>query len=152
MATRLRGGSEDGSGGDAEDRDTVKQRFARMPHMFCKTLTASDTSTHGGFSVPRRAAEDCFPPLVRMHRIRKCFLCLVDDAALLNLVGFGGAGLHPAAAVSGACCQGFARHGVEVPPHLPRLYIRRLLCFWVTEICSTVLCLHHHFELLNRSR
>ncbi|KAH9315720.1 hypothetical protein KI387_024347, partial [Taxus chinensis] len=33
------------------------------PHMFCKTLTASDTSTHGGFSVPRRAAEDCFPPL-----------------------------------------------------------------------------------------
>ncbi|KAJ0266650.1 Auxin response factor 4 [Hirschfeldia incana] len=31
--------------------------------MFCKTLTASDTSTHGGFSVPRRAAEDCFAPL-----------------------------------------------------------------------------------------
>ncbi|XP_029126027.1 auxin response factor 4-like [Cajanus cajan] len=31
--------------------------------MFCKTLTALDTSTHGGFSVPRRAAEDCFPPL-----------------------------------------------------------------------------------------
>ncbi|KAG2575590.1 hypothetical protein PVAP13_7KG382600 [Panicum virgatum] len=30
---------------------------------FCKTLTASDTSTHGGFSVPRRAAERVFPPL-----------------------------------------------------------------------------------------
>ncbi|XP_027356987.1 auxin response factor 5-like [Abrus precatorius] len=30
---------------------------------FCKTLTASDTSTHGGFSVPRRAAERLFPPL-----------------------------------------------------------------------------------------
>ncbi|CAN7050752.1 hypothetical protein IGI04_026996 [Brassica rapa subsp. trilocularis] len=30
---------------------------------FCKTLTASDTSTHGGFSVPRRAAEKLFPPL-----------------------------------------------------------------------------------------
>jgi auxin response factor len=30
---------------------------------FCKTLTASDTSTHGGFSVPRRAAEDCLPLL-----------------------------------------------------------------------------------------
>nr|TKW25890.1 hypothetical protein SEVIR_3G149200v2 [Setaria viridis] len=63
VARRLRGGSEDGSGGDGEDGDTVKQRFSRMPHMFCKTLTASDTSTHGGFSVPRRAAEDCFPPL-----------------------------------------------------------------------------------------
>jgi hypothetical protein len=32
---------------------------------FCKTLTASDTSTHGGFSVPRRAAEKVFPPLVK---------------------------------------------------------------------------------------
>ncbi|KAJ3695244.1 hypothetical protein LUZ60_000621 [Juncus effusus] len=39
------------------------ERSSVMPHMFCKTLTASDTSTHGGFSVPRRAAEDCFPPL-----------------------------------------------------------------------------------------
>ena len=33
---------------------------------FCKNLTASDTSTHGGFSVPRRAAEKLFPQLVRM--------------------------------------------------------------------------------------
>lgn len=33
---------------------------------FCKTLTASDTSTHGGFSVPRRAAEKVFPPLVNL--------------------------------------------------------------------------------------
>ncbi|KAL2931710.1 Auxin response factor 3 [Bienertia sinuspersici] len=47
--------------GDDEDfEDVVK---STTPHMFCKTLTASDTSTHGGFSVPRRAAEDCFPPL-----------------------------------------------------------------------------------------
>ncbi|WJZ84297.1 hypothetical protein VitviT2T_003907 [Vitis vinifera] len=30
---------------------------------FCKTLIASDTSTHGGFSVPRRAAEKVFPSL-----------------------------------------------------------------------------------------
>ncbi|KAL2527948.1 Auxin response factor 8 [Forsythia ovata] len=36
----------------------------RQPtNYFCKTLTASDTSTHGGFSVPRRAAEKVFPPL-----------------------------------------------------------------------------------------
>ncbi|KAG4390307.1 hypothetical protein GLYMA_06G265460v4 [Glycine max] len=28
--------------------------------MFCKTLTASDTSTHGWFSVPRRAAKTVF--------------------------------------------------------------------------------------------
>jgi hypothetical protein len=34
---------------------------------FCKTLTASDTSTHGGFSVPRRAAEKVFPPLVNIQ-------------------------------------------------------------------------------------
>ncbi|XP_062217230.1 auxin response factor 2-like [Phragmites australis] len=48
--------------GDGADGDAVR-RIAPTPHMFCKTLTASDTSTHGGFSVPRRAAEDCFPPL-----------------------------------------------------------------------------------------
>ncbi|KAJ0748040.1 Auxin response factor 2A [Helianthus annuus] len=32
-------------------------------HSFCKTLTASDTSTHGGFSVFRRHADECLPPL-----------------------------------------------------------------------------------------
>ncbi|CAA2985660.1 auxin response factor 9 [Olea europaea subsp. europaea] len=30
---------------------------------FCKVLTASDTSTHGGFSVLRRHANECLPPL-----------------------------------------------------------------------------------------
>ncbi|TVU35080.1 hypothetical protein EJB05_16949 [Eragrostis curvula] len=46
---------------DIEDGDAGRK--SGMLHMFCKTLTASDTSTHGGFSVPRRAAEDCFAPL-----------------------------------------------------------------------------------------
>lgn len=32
-------------------------------HSFCKILTASDTSTHGGFSVLRRHANECLPPL-----------------------------------------------------------------------------------------
>nr|ARR29280.1 auxin response factor 6 [Cyrtomium guizhouense] len=37
---------------------------SKQPNIyFCKTLTASDTSTHGGFSIPRRAAEKVFPPL-----------------------------------------------------------------------------------------
>ncbi|KAG5376507.1 hypothetical protein IGI04_041103 [Brassica rapa subsp. trilocularis] len=39
-------------------------KINRQPNeFFCKTLTASDTSTHGGFSVPRRAAEKIFPAL-----------------------------------------------------------------------------------------
>ncbi|KAL0697927.1 hypothetical protein Bca4012_054049 [Brassica carinata] len=39
-------------------------KLNRQPtEFFCKTLTASDTSTHGGFSVPRRAAEKILPPL-----------------------------------------------------------------------------------------
>lgn len=46
-----------------EDENGGLHEKSSTPHMFCKTLTASDTSTHGGFSVPRRAAEDCFPPL-----------------------------------------------------------------------------------------
>ncbi|KAL9360095.1 hypothetical protein Peur_048218 [Populus x canadensis] len=32
-------------------------------HSFCKILTASDTSTHGGFSVLRKHATECLPPL-----------------------------------------------------------------------------------------
>uniref|UniRef100_A0A0E0CEF2 Auxin response factor n=1 Tax=Oryza meridionalis TaxID=40149 RepID=A0A0E0CEF2_9ORYZ len=40
----------------------LKQTRPRT-EFFCKTLTASDTSTHGGFSVPRRAAERIFPRL-----------------------------------------------------------------------------------------
>nr|CAD1823774.1 unnamed protein product [Ananas comosus var. bracteatus] len=54
---------EAGVEGDGEMEDDDTEKRSSMPHMFCKTLTASDTSTHGGFSVPRRAAEDCFPPL-----------------------------------------------------------------------------------------
>lgn len=53
-------GETEEKNGEEEDGDGEKKHAS---HMFCKTLTASDTSTHGGFSVPRRAAEDCFPPL-----------------------------------------------------------------------------------------
>lgn len=35
----------------------------RPVHSFCKILTASDTSTHGGFSVLRKHATECLPPL-----------------------------------------------------------------------------------------
>ncbi|KAL7211744.1 hypothetical protein ACSBR2_014581 [Camellia fascicularis] len=48
---------------ESEEEDIEGAAKSTTPHMFCKTLTASDTSTHGGFSVPRRAAEDCFPSL-----------------------------------------------------------------------------------------
>ncbi|KAL2333124.1 hypothetical protein Fmac_014359 [Flemingia macrophylla] len=40
---------------------------SKLPsNYFCKTLTASDTSTHGGLSVPRRAAEKVLPPLSQL--------------------------------------------------------------------------------------
>lgn len=44
-----------------EKERVISQRPIRM---FMKILTASDTSTHGGFSVLRKHAEDCLPPLV----------------------------------------------------------------------------------------
>lgn len=52
VARWLREGTDDRSGSDAKDRETVKKLFVQMPHMFCKTLMASDTSTHDGFSSP----------------------------------------------------------------------------------------------------
>ncbi|GMH09323.1 hypothetical protein Nepgr_011164 [Nepenthes gracilis] len=38
-------------------------------HSFCKILTASDTSTHGGFSVLRKHANECLPPLDMCQQI-----------------------------------------------------------------------------------
>ncbi|CAL9082298.1 unnamed protein product [Musa acuminata var. zebrina] len=38
-------------------------RCKHPTEFFCKILIVSDTSTHGGFSVPRRAAEKLFPQL-----------------------------------------------------------------------------------------
>ncbi|XP_072965541.1 auxin response factor 18-like isoform X1 [Typha angustifolia] len=39
------------------------ERWRPTVQSFCKILTASDTSTHGGFSVLRRHATECLPPL-----------------------------------------------------------------------------------------
>ncbi|KAK4256900.1 hypothetical protein QN277_006562 [Acacia crassicarpa] len=52
-----------------QDENAVEKKAPPPPpprfqvHSFCKTLTASDTSTHGGFSVLRRHADECLPPL-----------------------------------------------------------------------------------------
>ncbi|RDX68914.1 Auxin response factor 5, partial [Mucuna pruriens] len=49
---------------DALLRSDISLRSSKpQPEFFCKQLTASDTSTHGGFSVPRRAADKMFPSL-----------------------------------------------------------------------------------------
>ncbi|KAL8496719.1 hypothetical protein ACS0TY_020407 [Phlomoides rotata] len=61
VGMKLEGKVEETEGVD--DDDNGEDLMKSTTHMFCKTLTASDTSSHGGFSVPRRAAEDCFPPL-----------------------------------------------------------------------------------------
>ena len=53
-------------------------------HSFCKTLTASDTSTHGGFSVLRRHADECLPPLVRIFTVNNLFVYL--KLALIVLI------------------------------------------------------------------
>ncbi|KAK2406823.1 auxin response factor [Trifolium repens] len=44
---------------DLNPPESPKPKF----HSFCKILTASDTSTHGGFSVLRKHATECLPPL-----------------------------------------------------------------------------------------
>ncbi|PIN18721.1 hypothetical protein CDL12_08605 [Handroanthus impetiginosus] len=50
--------------GEVKSPDTPPDEPPRCTvHSFCKTLTASDTSTHGGFSVLRRHADECLPPL-----------------------------------------------------------------------------------------
>ena len=85
---RARVREDEDAGRDGGDGAAMKP-LARTPHMFCKTLTASDTSTHGGFSVPRRAAEDCFPPLVRPVALKEVPVLMVVSRLLGLLTLFG---------------------------------------------------------------
>lgn len=47
----------------SSDKEQLPPPPKRSVRIFTKILTASDTSTHGGFSVLRKHAEDCLPPL-----------------------------------------------------------------------------------------
>lgn len=78
--------------GQQDESVLVKESAPPLPprprvHSFCKTLTASDTSTHGGFSVLRRHADECLPPLVRFPLLSamntKCKEDILDDMAWL---------------------------------------------------------------------
>ncbi|KAB2616188.1 auxin response factor 2-like [Pyrus ussuriensis x Pyrus communis] len=46
-----------------EEENTPPLPQRTSTRSFSKTLTPSDTSTHGGFSVPKREADECYPPL-----------------------------------------------------------------------------------------
>lgn len=70
---------------ESEEDDIEGVVKSTTPHMFCKTLTASDTSTHGGFSVPRRAAEDCFPPLVILLLLSHTSVFHLNPVYLYNM-------------------------------------------------------------------
>ncbi|KAG6420764.1 hypothetical protein SASPL_117302 [Salvia splendens] len=86
---------------------------------FCKTLTASDTSTHGGFSVLRRHADECLPPLVRTTPPKLCevhFLGIFFTASykvLSSMIGHVMATSNP-----GASGQRFARTRVAVQAYI----------------------------------
>ncbi|KAE8009608.1 hypothetical protein FH972_006036 [Carpinus fangiana] len=47
----------------SEDENAVSSPQRASVCSFVKRLTPSDTSTHGGFSVPKQQAVECFPPL-----------------------------------------------------------------------------------------
>eukprot|EP00250_Pteridium_aquilinum_P019125 c24307_g1_i3 orf=1325-3658(-) len=46
-----------------KQQDAAPPQSTSSTRLFIKILTASDTSTHGGFSVLRKHAEECLPPL-----------------------------------------------------------------------------------------
>lgn len=80
------------------------ERTRPTVHSFCKILTASDTSTHGGFSVLKKHATECLPPLV--SSIVVLFLCLFWFGFLMFVCSkliLGYESVHPN---SGASCQG----------------------------------------------
>lgn len=77
-------------------------------HSFCKTLTASDTSTHGGFSVLRRHADECLPPLVSTIVDWYAYFGSEDRILLMGLFGLFLTGHVATASNTGTGCKGFA--------------------------------------------
>ncbi|KAJ6732546.1 AUXIN RESPONSE FACTOR 4-RELATED [Salix purpurea] len=79
---------------------------------FTKKLTSSDTKTHGGFSVPKRHADQCLPPLADGESISllNCqpMLNYLDKEILYSQVIGGGAGQVSATPSAGISCQGLA--------------------------------------------
>lgn len=56
---------------EVEENDQIPS--ITTTYTFSKILTPSDTSTHGGFSVPKKHADECFPPLVGILIICRLF-------------------------------------------------------------------------------
>ncbi|TKY61837.1 Auxin response factor 7 [Spatholobus suberectus] len=50
------------------DEDKCQIPCRAITYSFIKILTPSDTSTHGGFSIPKRHADECFRPLDMTHQ------------------------------------------------------------------------------------
>lgn len=56
--------------------EEVEDRYLadlQLTPLISNILTPSDTSTHGGFSVPKKHADECFPPLVGILIICRLF-------------------------------------------------------------------------------
>ena len=75
-----------------EEQDLPPLPARPRVHSFCKMLTASDTSTHGGFSVLKRHADECLPPLVRFLFLLQCrmfrlFWVNVINGFIVSLTG-----------------------------------------------------------------
>lgn len=115
-----------------QDENATKRESMPPPqprfhvHSFCKTLTASDTSTHGGFSVLRRHADECLPPLVRnIYFVQSQYVCLCVYALcirdyLLKIVNrWSMTGYVPATSNSRVGGQGFAWKWVALQTHIP---------------------------------
>ncbi|GKA66885.1 heat shock 70 kDa protein 15-like protein [Tanacetum coccineum] len=88
---------------EQEQKDTFLPAELGVPsrqptYYFCKTLTTSDTSTHGGFSVPRRAAEKFFPPLSK--RKTSALVCFGEKQRFLGTAGAATIMSNPKNAIS----------------------------------------------------
>lgn len=56
------------AGSDFENTSLARV-LRNKPQLYHKILTLSDTSMHGGFSLPKRLADECLPPLVSVSLI-----------------------------------------------------------------------------------
>ena len=110
-------------------------------HSFCKILTASDTSTHGGFSVLRRHATECLPPLVSYFMSFYYLFRLLrysHNRICVCMLWTGHVTANPS---KGAGCQGSAWTGVAIQTHIQRYRFDSVLFdLLVTNQSDSSLC------------
>lgn len=127
------------------------------PHLFSKTLTLSDTSTHGGFSLPKRLADECLPPLVSIDEWPRNLLdfVILQSFSMLNPISrkhsslLWSLGHVTTTTISRSSCKGLAWNQLAFSPYISR-YVAFIYSVFLQTCLLTLVTDTWHRQLLDK--